>query len=55
MPSSAVAADPADPRQLFVTLEQGLPSGTYVVQWRCIDDDTHVMRDSFRFEVAAEE
>jgi methionine-rich copper-binding protein CopC len=54
VPSTPPAADPADLKQLFVTMEAPLPVGTYVVQWRCIADDGHVMRGSFRFEVAAE-
>jgi methionine-rich copper-binding protein CopC len=52
--SSPPAADPADPKQLFVTVEPALAPGAYVVQWRCIADDGHVMRGDFRFEVAAE-
>ena len=50
----APAPDPADPKQLFVPIQQALAPGTYVVQWRCIADDGHVMRGDFRFEVAAE-
>ena len=50
----APAPDPTDPKQLFVPVEQALAPGTYVVQWRCIADDGHVMRGDFRFEVAAE-
>jgi copper resistance protein C len=53
MRSSPPAADADDPRQLFVTIDQPLPPGSYVVQWRCIADDGHVMRGDFRFEVAA--
>jgi methionine-rich copper-binding protein CopC len=53
MRSSPPAADANDPRQLFVTIDQPLPSGSYVIQWRCIADDGHVMRGDFRFEVAA--
>jgi copper resistance protein C len=53
MRSSPPAADSRDPRQLFVTIDQPLPPGSYVVQWRCIADDGHVMRGDFRFEVAA--
>ena len=46
-------ADDEDPKQLSVQLAQPLPAGTYVVQWRCIADDGHVMRGDFTFEVAA--
>jgi len=53
MRSSPPAADARDPRQFFVTIDQPLPPGSYVVQWRCIADDGHVMRGDFRFEVAA--
>ncbi len=49
--SSPPAADPDDPKQLFVRLEQALAPGSYVIQWRCIADDGHVMRGDFRFRV----
>jgi methionine-rich copper-binding protein CopC len=52
--SSPPAPDPTDPKQLFVTVDPALAPGAYVVQWRCIADDGHVMRGDFRFEVAAE-
>ena len=52
--STPPAPDPADPKQLFVTVDPALPPGAYVVQWRCIADDGHVMRGDFRFEVAPE-
>jgi methionine-rich copper-binding protein CopC len=48
------AAEAADPTQLFVGIDPGLTAGTYVVQWRCIADDGHVMRGSFTFEVTGE-
>jgi methionine-rich copper-binding protein CopC len=51
--SSPPVADPDDPKQLSVQLAPGLPPGKYVVQWRCIADDGHVMRGDFTFEVAA--
>ena len=51
MRSSPPAADPHDPRQIFVEISPPLPPGTYVVQWRCIADDGHVMRGDFTFEV----
>ena len=54
MRSTPPAADPDDPKQLFVQVDPPLPPGAYVVQWRCIADDGHVMRGDFRFEVAAE-
>ena len=54
MRSTPPAADPEDPKQLFVRVDPPLPPGAYVVQWRCIADDGHVMRGDFRFEVAAE-
>ena len=54
MRSTPPAADPEDAKQLFVQVDPPLPPGTYVVQWRCIADDGHVMRGDFRFEVAAE-
>ena len=53
--SNPPALDPTDPKQLFVTIEPELAPGAYVVQWRCIADDGHVMRGDFRFEVAAEQ
>jgi len=49
--SSPPVADPEDPKQLSVQLPSALPGGTYVVQWRCIADDGHVMRGSFTFDV----
>ncbi|MBM4185396.1 MAG: copper resistance protein CopC [Gemmatimonadetes bacterium] len=54
MRSSPPAADATDSKQLFVTIDPTLPPGTYVVQWRCIADDGHVMRGDFTFEVTAE-
>jgi len=51
--SSPPVADPDDPKQISVQLTPALAPGTYVVQWRCIADDGHVMRGSFSFEVAA--
>ncbi len=52
MRSSPPAPDASDSKQLFVTIEPPLPPGVYVVQWRCIADDGHVMRGDFTFEVA---
>jgi methionine-rich copper-binding protein CopC len=49
--SGPPAADTEDPKQLSVDLPSALPSGKYVVQWRCIADDGHVMRGSFTFDV----
>jgi len=54
MRSTPPAPDSEDPRQVFVNMDPPLPAGTYVVQWRCIADDGHVMRGDFTFEVAAE-
>ncbi len=51
MRSSPPTADPHDPRQIFVQVSPPLPPGAYVVQWRCIADDGHVMRGDFTFEV----
>lgn len=53
MRSRPPRADEADPKQLSVQVAQPLPEGKYVVQWRCIADDGHVMRGDFAFEVAA--
>ena len=50
--SSPPEADADDPKQLSVQLDPALPAGRYVVQWRCIADDGHVMRGDFTFEVA---
>ena len=52
--SSPPAADSADPKQVYVNMDPPLPPGAYVVQWRCIADDGHVMRGDFTFEVTAE-
>jgi len=54
MRSTPPAPDPDDPKQLFVQVDPPLPAGAYVVQWRCIADDGHVMRGDFSFEVTAE-
>ena len=54
MRSGPPAADPEDPKQIFVQIDPPLPAGSYVVQWRCIADDGHVMRGDFTFEVTAE-
>jgi methionine-rich copper-binding protein CopC len=51
MRSSPPAPDAVDPKQLSVQVAPALPRGSYVVQWRCIADDGHVMRGDFRFEV----
>lgn len=51
--SSPPAIDAKDPKQLYVEIPTALAPGAYVVQWRCIADDGHVMRGDFRFEVAA--
>jgi methionine-rich copper-binding protein CopC len=52
--STPPVADEQDPKQLSVQLPTPLPAGKYVVQWRCIADDGHVMRGDFTFEVAAQ-
>jgi|TARA_B110000263_G_scaffold69680_1_gene60657 methionine-rich copper-binding protein CopC len=49
--SSPPEADSEDPRQLSVQIAAGLSGGKYVIQWRCIADDGHVMRGSFTFDV----
>ena len=54
MRSTPPTPDPDDPKQVSVQMTPALPAGAYVVQWRCIADDGHVMRGDFRFEVAAE-
>jgi methionine-rich copper-binding protein CopC len=54
MRTSPPAADPTDTKQVFVQIDPPLPAGNYVVQWRCIADDGHVMRGDFTFEVTAE-
>jgi len=54
MRSTPPTPDADDPKQVSVQLTPALPAGAYVVQWRCIADDGHVMRGDFRFEVAAE-
>jgi len=54
MRTSPPAADPTDSKQVFVKIDPPLPAGSYVVQWRCIADDGHVMRGDFTFEITAE-
>lgn len=51
MRSGPPAPDAEDPKQLSVLVAPALPPGSYVVQWRCIAADGHVMRGDFRFEV----
>ena len=51
--SSPPAIDRNDGKQLFVKVDQALAPGSYVIQWRCIADDGHVMRGDFRFKVDA--
>src|SRR5688572_14099522 len=43
MRSTPPAPDAEDPKQIFVRMDPPLPPGAYVVQWRCIADDGHVM------------
>ncbi len=50
--STPPEADEEDPKQLSVQITPGLAEGRYVVQWRCIADDGHVMRGSFTFDVS---
>ena len=50
--SSPPQADATDAKQLSVKIDPALPTGRYVVQWRCIADDGHVMRGDFTFEVS---
>ncbi|HBV06919.1 MAG TPA: hypothetical protein DEF01_09280 [Gemmatimonadetes bacterium] len=50
--SSPPQADPTDAKQLSVSIDPALSAGRYVVQWRCIADDGHVMRGDFTFEVS---
>jgi methionine-rich copper-binding protein CopC len=54
MRSTPPAPDSDDPKVVAVQLTPALPPGGYVVQWRCIADDGHVMRGDFTFEVTAE-
>lgn len=54
MRTAPPAPDPEDPTQIFVAIDPPLPSGAYVVQWRLIADDGHVMRGDFTFDVTAE-
>lgn len=51
MRSGPPEPDPEDAKQLSVRVAPALPPGSYVVQWRCIAADGHVMRGDFRFEV----
>ena len=54
MRSGPPAADAEDAKQVAVQVDPALPPGKYVVQWRCIADDGHVMRGDFTFEVKAD-
>ena len=48
--SGEVQVDPADPRQLSVSLPRLAP-GTYRVQWRVLSVDTHVSEGHLAFDV----
>jgi len=45
--------DPADERAVVATLRQGLPDGPYVVTWRAVSFDGHVILGSFDFTIGA--
>ncbi|MDX1492858.1 MAG: copper resistance protein CopC [Longimicrobiales bacterium] len=45
--------DTDDPTSFYVELHGTLPAGTYTVSWRGMGQDGHVVRDSFKFSVAA--
>jgi len=54
MTSTPPSAYEGDERQVYVSLEDPLPPGSYVVQWRVMAQDGHVQRGDFRFRVDAE-
>jgi methionine-rich copper-binding protein CopC len=43
--------DPADKKQLVVTLPNGLADGVYKVSWHAVGDDTHRVQGSYSFTV----
>lgn len=47
-----LAAEPA--RQISVPLPPRLAAGTYVVSWRVMGDDSHIVPGQIRFTVSAE-
>ena len=47
----AVAADPADKKQLVLPLTKPLADGTYKVDWHAVAADTHRVEGSFSFTV----
>jgi copper resistance protein C len=54
MTSTPPSAYEGDERQVYVSLENPLPPGSYVVQWRVMAQDGHVQRGDFTFRVDAE-
>ncbi len=54
MTTTPPSAYEEDHRQVYVAFESPLPPGAYVVQWRVMAQDGHVVRDSYSFRVAAE-
>ncbi len=54
MSSTPPSAYEGDQRQVYVRLDEPLPPGSYVVQWRVMAQDGHVQRDDFSFRIDAE-
>jgi len=54
MTSSPPSAYEGDERQVYVSMQAPLPSGSYVVQWRVMAQDGHVQRGDFSFRVETE-
>jgi methionine-rich copper-binding protein CopC len=49
--STEAAADPEDPKELFIRPASPLAPGTYTVHWRVIAEDGHTQRGTFAFRV----
>jgi methionine-rich copper-binding protein CopC len=51
VPTTDAAADPADPKEVFIRPNAPLVPGRYTVQWRVIAADGHTQRGDFAFTV----
>jgi hypothetical protein len=54
MTSTPPSAFEEDQRQVYVELAEPLPPGAYVVMWRVMAQDGHVLRGDYSFRVIAE-
>ena len=50
----AAKADPSDARTLAAPVTGAMTPGKYVVRWRAMSNDGHIVRDSFHFVLKSE-